>query len=430
MTIRYKAQSDREDLRPVSGILFSGLLLVFWLEYARPGTYFPLLDTLKLSLIVPVAVFAFTLLSRDGRPHSAPLKAPDTKWFLLLVCLFLVQFVTAPVRLYVYETLKGVVGYLLVYYVIIRQVESLRRLKAVMGTLVLVHVLVILLYPDVVLNPDTRHYLGGTFLGDGNDFSWSACIAIPFALFLGYSSDSKFRKVAFYGIFVLLILAVIGTQSRGASLALVVAMAYLVMKSRRKSLALAAVGMLVAMVLLFAPDAYFDRMSSIKDYETEGSAQGRILAWKTAANMALDHPLTGVGAGHFGVMFGFKYKPADYIGPYLNAHSIYFLMLGEFGFPGLLVLLGLIIGNVIRNERVIQHLRSLRLPGDATNLSLMVAMQTALLGYAVGGMFLGGVFYPHLFVLAGLMQSARLIASGGVVGSRGAGAKMATVPRT
>ena len=190
-------------------------------------------------------------------------------------------------------------------------------------------------------------------------------------------------------------------------------MVYLVMKSRRKALALAAVGVLVAMVLLFAPDAYFDRMSSIKDYETEGSAQGRILAWKTATTMALDHPLTGVGAGHFGVMFGFKYKPADYIGPYLNAHSIYFVMLGEFGFPGILVLLGLIIGNMVRNERVIRNLRSSRPPGEATNLSLMVAMQTALLGYAVGGMFLSGVFYPHLFVLAGLMQSARLIASGG-----------------
>jgi hypothetical protein len=60
----------------------------------------------------------------------------------------------------------------------------------------------------------------------------------------------------------------------------------------------------------------------------------------------------------------------------------------------------------------------------------MVAMQTALLGYAVGGMFLSGVFYPHLFVLAGLMQSARLIAVGGGVGSRGASAKVAMVSRT
>jgi probable O-glycosylation ligase (exosortase A-associated) len=280
-----------------------------------------------------------------------------------------------------------------------------------MSTLVFVHVLVIALYPDVVLNPESRHYLAGTFLGDGNDFSWSACIVIPFALFLAYSSDSKFMKVVYYGIFVLLILAVIGTQSRGASLALGVAIVYLIMKSRRKALALFGFGVLVTVVLMFAPDAYFDRMGSLKDYETEGSAQGRILAWKTATSMALDHPLTGVGAGHFGVMFGFKYKPADYVGPYLNAHSIYFVMLGEFGFPGAILLLGLIIGNVIRNERVIRSLRFSSSPIDATSRSLMVAMQTALLGYAVGGMFLSGVFYPHLFVLAALMESARFIAS-------------------
>jgi putative inorganic carbon (hco3(-)) transporter len=430
MTGRYKAKPDSAGIRPVSGLLFFGLILFFWLEYARPGTYFPFLDALRLSLIVPALVFAFTLLSFDGRPHNAVLNAPDTKWFFILILMFLIQFFTAPVRLYVYEALKGVIGYLLVYYVIVRQVASLSRLKVVMSTLVLVHVLVVMLYPDVILNPDTRHYLGGTFLGDGNDFAWSACIAIPFALFLAYNGHNKFVKVTFYGIFVLLILAVIGTQSRGASLALGVGMVYLVMKSRRKALALVAVGVLFAMALLFAPDAYFERMGSIKDFETEGSAQGRILAWKTATNMALDHPLTGVGAGHFGVMFGFKYKPAYYIGPYLNAHSIYFVMLGEFGFPGILTLLGLIVGNVVRNERVIRRLRVSAALREAPGISLIVAMQTALLGYAVGGMFLSGVFYPHLFVLAGLMESARFIAMDLGSGSQRASIELAARPRT
>ena len=41
----------------------------------------------------------------------------------------------------------------------------------------------------------------------------------------------------------------------------------------------------------------------------EGSAQGRILAWQAAGRMALDHPLMGVGSGHFPVAYGVKYRP-------------------------------------------------------------------------------------------------------------------------
>ena len=91
-------------------------------------------------------------------------------------------------------------------------------------------------------------------------------------------------------------------------------------------------------------------------YEADPSAQGRIMAWSSAIRMAVDHPLTGCGAGHFSVAFGRHYRPPG-VGqtemPWLNAHSIYFLALGEFGLSGIAFLLGLLITNLIRNERII-----------------------------------------------------------------------------
>ena len=52
-------------------------------------------------------------------------------------------------------------------------------------------------------------------------------------------------------------------------------------------------------VLIYASDAYFNRMGTIAHYEEDGSAEGRIEAWKASLRMAIDHPLTGVGAGQF-----------------------------------------------------------------------------------------------------------------------------------
>lgn len=401
--------SESRAARPGAASLFLGLLAIFWLEYVRPGDYLPLINAVKLNTIVPLAVAAVTLFARSGRPNGQVLRATDTKWFLLILLLFFVQFFVADVRLYVYEVLKGFVGYLLIYYAIVRQVTTLRRIKVLMATMIAVHILIIALFPNVILDPAGRHPMAGTFLGDGNDFAWSVCIVTPFALFLAQASDNRIGKIVSYGLFGLLILAVIGTQSRGASLALLCSIIYLTMTSRRKLLALAGIGVIAAIVAAFAPPVYFDRLETIEDYETEQSAQGRILAWKTATNMALDHPLTGVGPGHYSVKFGFEYKPKGYIGPYLNTHSIYFTMLAEFGFPGLVVLLSIIIGNGLRNSAVIRKLRDSDSPEGVVKRSLMTAMQASWIGFLVAGAFLSGVFYPHLFVLTALMESARYI---------------------
>jgi probable O-glycosylation ligase (exosortase A-associated) len=401
-------------VRPVSTALFAGLLAIFWIEYIRPGHFVPLLDEVKLNTLVPLAVVAFTVMSRDGRPTAQVLRMPDTRIFLALTALFVVQFFVVDVRLYVFEALKAYIGYLLVYYVLLRHAASLQRLSWVMATLVLIHVVTVILYPDVILDPVARHELGGTFLGDGNDFAWSTCLVLPFTLFLAATSRTRPLKVLAYAAFVLLVLAVIGTQSRGGTLGLLLSTLYLALKSRNKVLAVGGIAVVAAVVAAFAPDAYFQRLDSIAEWRTEGSAQGRILAWKSATEMALDHPVIGVGAGHYGVKFGFEYKPRGYHGPYLNTHSIYFVMLAEFGFPGLILLLMLLLGNAVRNHRLRCRLRGRNTPQDEVARRLMDTMQASLLGYAVAGAFLSGVFYPHLFVLTAMMGSARYVVSLGL----------------
>ena len=51
---------------PAPKMLFWGLLLALFIEYARPGTYFGVLEVAKLNTVIPVTVFVFTLFSSSG----------------------------------------------------------------------------------------------------------------------------------------------------------------------------------------------------------------------------------------------------------------------------------------------------------------------------------------------------------------------------
>jgi probable O-glycosylation ligase (exosortase A-associated) len=365
-----------------------------------------------INSLVPLAAFGLALLARTGRPNAAIFRLPMTKWMLAFAALFFVQFFTAGARLYVFERLGAVVGYMLIYYAILRNVTSVERFRGVFAVLVGVHVVVLILHPDVVLDPGKRHYIGGTFLGDGNDFAWSACIAVPMALFLFRHAKSALWRYVWLAALLLLVLAIVGTQSRGGSIALGVVAVYLVLRSRRRVVGLAWLAAIFGAVLLFAPATYFERMDTISTYETDGSAQGRLLAWGTAIRMANDHPFVGVGAGNFSRAFGLEYRPPG-VGRrdmyWRNAHSIYFLALGEFGYSGITILLSLILLGLVSTHRIVRRLARGLAPADKELREVALAVHCSLIGFGVAGAFLSGLYYPHLYVLCGMSAAVSLL---------------------
>jgi len=406
------AEATRTRPRHTSKAAFAALLGFFVVEYVRPGIYVPILEAVHVNSIIPLTAFALALFAPAGRANAAIFRQPITRWMLFFVALFFVQFLTVDVRLYVFEKLGAVAGYVLIYYAILRNVTSIARFKAVFATLIGVHVVMLVLHPGVVLEPEKRHYVGGTFLGDGNDFAWSACIVVPLAHFLFRHDRRPAWRYAYLLALLLLIIAVIGTQSRGGSIALALVSLYLVAWSKRRAAGLALLAVVAGVVLFVAPPAYFERMESVSTYQADGSAQGRLSAWNSALRMALDHPFTGVGAGHFSVKFGLEYRPPG-VGrremPWLNAHSIYFVALGEFGFSGIVFLLAVIGSGFLGCGSVRKRLHRRNGPRESELRELALAVQCSLIGFAVAGTFLSGLYYPHLFVVSALCVAVMLL---------------------
>lgn len=393
-------------------MVYYGLLLFFVLEYARPGSYIPGINALRLNSLVPLGVVMGTLLSKGRISTGDVMHEPNSRIIGGLLGMIVASFLVADVTMMAFELFTTVLGYVLVYWVISMQIIELRQIKGVFKTLIFIHLLLAAMTPQMFTDPETRHYIAaGTFLGDGNDFALSVNLCIPFCLFMMFEAEKKTHKLAAIGALLLLVLCVVSTQSRGGTLALGFVGFYYWLKSKKKAVTGSIVALGVVAVLAFAPPAYFDRMNSISSYETDGSAQGRISAWKAGMGMALSNPVLGVGAGNFPANYT-RFAPPGPEGPetrWKTAHSIYFLILGELGLPGLGLLVGFIVVNLRENGKLLRRMREAA-GRETTEARLLACLSASILAYAIAGAFLSATYYPHMFVLAGLEVSSRRLA--------------------
>jgi putative inorganic carbon (hco3(-)) transporter len=249
-------------------------------------------------------------------------------------------------------------------------------------------------------------------MGDGNDFAWSMVIMLPFVLNLVLGKRRVVvRLLGIAGIGACLF-GIVGSGSRGAAIGLAAALLYYwIVMSRRKALGAAAIVVMLVGVVAFAPSEYFDRLETIGSYQEDSSAQGRLQVWGAATRMAIDHPL-GVGAGNFSSAYGRYYIPPASENAlswgsqrWLAAHSIYFKILGEYGILGLLLLLAVIHAN-IRDNTASRRLLAVADGPVRFSPTWPAILNMSIVGYAVCGAFLGGISYPHLFLLSALTVSA------------------------
>jgi probable O-glycosylation ligase (exosortase A-associated) len=176
-------------------------------------------------------------------------------------------------------------------------------------------------------------------------------------------------------------------------------------KSRSKLATCFVLVLLVPVAVGFMPDRWWDRMGSIQKYDQDASSLGRINAWMMAVNLANDRPLTGGGFEMYNERVFARYAPDPT--DIHSAHSIYFQMLGEHGYVGLMLFLLLWIlvwrdaSWIIRQARNRSELRW------ASDLAGMI--QVSLVGYAVGGMFLNLAYYDVPYNLLVALTLTRLL---------------------
>lgn len=224
----------------------------------------------------------------------------------------------------------------------------------------------------------------GTFIGGNNEIGLALIMIIPLLWYLILHSSRRWVKVGHYVVLACSIIAIVGTHSRGDLLGLLVMGAMFMLKARRKLIPLITAALFVAILPYIAPDEWFERMDTIQDFESDRSAQGRLGAWQKSIEIANSSP-TGGGYEVLQVVNG------------TDAHSIYFEILGEQGYPGLMIFLALGLCTWLKAGAVKR--RCARQPELVWARDLATMIQTSLVGYGTAGAFLGLGYFDLIYVI-------------------------------
>ena len=367
-------------------LAFGGWILI---DYKRNSRF-----TLRQGLIAILLVYCgLTTLSADF-PDEALIKW-DWVWKALLFALFLPMTLTTRLRI---EAATLIMTLTVGAIVICGAIKTLAG-GGGYGTL------------RLFVNDNSGLY-------EGSIISAVAVSIIPLIFWLmkhGTVFPSDWRVKA-YGLALAFacVLIPVGTQARTGLLcvALLMVMALRTVKRRVLYIALIAAGVLVAVPLL--PQSYTARMNTIENHSSDQSASTRVAVWKWTLGYVKEHPF----GGGFDAYRGNKVRIelTDVKGSGNNTtvttretfdqarayHSAYFEMLGEQGYPGLLVWLALMFLGLVQMELIRSRWKKRTAPGETWQAPLANALQQSLIVYMVGCLFVGIAFQPFCYMLIGL----------------------------
>lgn len=406
------AGGDRRDLlSPTTALLaLLGFLLVVIL---RPADFVPVMGKLRPAVLMfTVAILAWVLAGRRTR-----LFVHRTNKYAALLLLLMIA--TVPFSYWPSKSLETTIVYakmLVAFFLICNVVKDVRALRifilALVGALTVHAVLVIRAYLLGNLHHDRVEIHADGAFGDPNDIAMGLVMMLPLTIWLK-SRWGTFGKAACWCLFVVLLMGIAATQSRGGFLGAITCAILLIRQSRHKLLALVVAWAVGAVLIILLPASTFERVQTMSEYQQEESAQSRLYVWKTGVRMFADHPLTGVGAGAFGIAYGEDYINASApVRKWLTAHNSLIQVSAELGIAGGLLWLCMIFsgfGALKELARLTSRMREVdRVAADLYSIAQYLRM--SLIGYVVCALFLSRAYDWLLMIVLSLSIASLLIA--------------------
>lgn len=381
---------------------FVGVVLWTWMSLMAPHRMawgfafeFPFVQLIALATVVGLLVSP----ERKTFPASAP-----TVWFILFTLWTCVTTVFALAPELAHARLVYVLKIFALSYVALLVTNTRERLHVLVWTIVIsVGFYGVKGGVFTLMSGGGYRVYGpaGSYIEDNNHMALALIMVVPLLRYLQLNSGDRLVRIGLGIAMATMIISALGSYSRGAFLAISVTLFAMLLQTRRKVLAgMIMVGALVG-GLMFLPQDWFDRMGTIETYDEDASAQGRLEIWGLSTEIALDRPLVG---GGFDVLFSYDtYARYDSTIRPRSAHSIVFQVLGEHGFVGLFLFLGMGLATWLKGWKV------RKLTKDRPDLrwahDLASMWQVSLMGYFSAGLFLNLAFFDLVYLFIPLAVS-------------------------
>ena len=270
-----------------------------------------------------------------------------------------------------------------------------------------------------------RTHHGGPLGMDNNDTALFVAMSLPMVTFAASEVKRKWVKRGMYGLAMMAVPAVIAGGSRGGLLAVSAAAVLTVWRRATwwKAAVIGVLGFLATVTLI--PDMTAHRYETIRGYEQDPSAMGRIAAWRTAERMADDRPLVGIGVGMKTWMLEYEHYRSDPLDTPRVAHSVWFSTLGGMGYVGLGLYVSIIVATLLTTRRVRLWSAGHSERQWAGDYAAMI--ECTIVTFMVGATFLSQIGFEYVFAIFMLSVPLAVVAMEGeeqVAAQVGAGAKL------
>lgn len=245
---------------------------------------------------------------------------------------------------------------------------------------------------------------------DNNSLAVALLMIMPLMVYLKNTLSKKWQQQIMLFCLISIGCSVLGSQSRGAFLAISAVGYYFWLHSKSKMKSALIIMIFVGIAYAILPESWYQRMNTINTYQQDESANGRLNAWEMAFNVA-NRNILGGGLDLWSPSTYLKYLPGyDPITmPSFVAHSIYFSVLGEHGWFGLLLFLTILITAWLYTGKLYKDCNGKEDSQWIADLAKMIKI--SLLAYCTGGAFLSLSYLDLAWHLISLTILLKVIAS-------------------
>lgn len=379
---------------------YIGILVWSWLAYMNPHRLtWGFAYSMPFSFIVAVVLMVAVFMDRSKK--SIPFDKTTVTWILFLICLT-ISTVLAMYPADAWPMFNRIVKIQVVTFLTLMLMTDQKRID----WLIAVIVLSIGFYSVkggifTIANGGVFRVWGppGSFIEENNSLALATLMIVPLMVYLFQIVTSKWLKPVIALMILLSLASALGSQSRGALVAIIAVAGYFWISSPYKLLTGPTLAILAVLGLMFMPDSWHERMETIQHYQEDESAMGRINAWHYAINVANDR-LFGAGLQSWKVESFGMYAP-DPLAVHA-AHSIFFGVLGDCGWIGMFLFIAILIMTWGNLNWVIKR------AGRQTNPARLAQMiKVSLVAYCSGGAFLSLSYFDlpwHLIAIALLLR--------------------------
>ena len=210
------------------------------------------------------------------------------------------------------------------------------------------------------------------------------------------------------------LLVPIGTEARTGLLCIAALGVLLLRYTKRRLLFIVGAGVLGLTALPFLPQSYYQRMATIAEPGGDESASTRVAVWQWTLEYVGRKPFGGgfdaYRSNRFSYVMPVKevagntttvtYQPVEDKGRAF--HSSFFELLGEQGWPGLIIWLSLHALGLWQMERIYRRWKGNSGETESWIAPFAAALQMGTLIYLVGATFQGIGYQPVMLMLVGL----------------------------